>query len=153
MTHDEFLERYRRALDLTWKAPPEDATRVARRRPDEHPLPEPPPGTVPERLSPADIRSAGVEEAMISRSLPGIDVTFQVIPPEGDGLWVVEGRFWLSGQEPGTVHVALVQGDHVLAETAVAAGQVFRFEDLLVGGWSLEFHLPDGRVAVLSGSG
>ncbi len=151
MTEDLF-KRYRRALGLGWKSPPTPASDAARRRPPGEPTAPPDEGSSVAPLSPRDIRTAGVDEAqaMISRSLAGVDITILVTPPSGDGLWTLEGRAWRnpSGDEP--IHVVLALGDHVAGEETVAPGERFRFQELLTGAWTLEFHLGD-RIAMLQG--
>ena len=89
--------------------------------------------------------------AMMTHSLKGADVTLMVSPPEGDGLWTIQGRIWLDPRADVGIRVALCQGENVLTETHIRDGGSFRLQDLLTGEWSLEFHAEDGRVAVVQG--
>jgi hypothetical protein len=150
----DFLKRFEKAFGMVWKSPPGDAARKAQTPPPGDPVPPPSARSPVERIEPADVRSAATEEetgAMITRSLPGLDVTLLVTAPEGDALWSVQGRAWRKAAGGGSVRVVLVQDDHVLGEATVDDGGSFAFEDLLAGDWGLEFHLGGDEIVVLRG--
>ena len=81
----------------------------------------------------------------------GLDVTVMILPPRGDALWTLQGRLWLNPSKDVEVRVALVQGENVLGATTTGDGGRFKFQDLIVGEWTLEFHLGDEEVVVLQG--
>lgn len=142
-----------RAFRIIWKSPPSKLSRGATAKPSEEPVVSPPAGSPVNTVEPDDIRSAAAlgetTGAMITRSLPGLDVTLMVSPPKGDELWTVQGRIWLNPKTQTTVQVALVQDTNVLGVRSIADGGRFKFQDILVGEWKLEFHLSDDRVVVL----
>jgi hypothetical protein len=154
MSIGDLLRRYGKALELLWRSPPAEVSRRARMKPSGEPVPPPPESSPVSELLPSDVRSSATAETpgtMISRSLPGLDVTLMMTPPSGDALWVLEGRAWLNPPREGAIRVVLVQKENVLAETSMEHGGQFRFEELLTGEWSLEFHLADGETVVLQG--
>lgn len=151
MNEGDFPERFRRALGLPWALPPEAAGQSARSRPDEASLPPPPPDA-PARTVPApDVRSTGTDDAGVRHaSLPGLDTSILVQPPHGDDLWTVRGRVWLQDETDVPIHVALVQGEHVLDQIVVTHGGRFLFRDVVAADWSIEFRWGD-RAAVVRG--
>jgi len=155
MSDPGFLKRLEDAARLSWEGPPPAAGRHARRMPSGEPSPPPPAGSPEGTILPEDIRAGALLDptGIIQRSLPGIDVTVSLQPPQGDELWSLHGRAW-PREEPGDapadepIRVLLVQGEHVLAEQEFAPGGRFQFADVLVGRWALEFRWGD-RIAVL----
>jgi len=149
---DDLFEEYRRAWGVGWKKPPAQASLNAKNHPGGLPVSPVPNDSTVEHLRPGDIRSAAVGDApaMLSCSFPGVDVTVLVTPPEGDGVWTIEGRAWRNPRGDAPIRVILALGENVADDVTVPPGGRFRFQDLLVRGWSLEFHLGDA-IAVLQG--
>jgi hypothetical protein len=151
----DFLDRYKDALGLSWKRPPKRASQLARRRPSGDPLEPAPSSAARRKIRPQDVRATALEGpatgAMTTHSLPGANVTLMITPPEGDGLWTIQGRIWLDPRADVGIRVALCQGENVLAETSIRDGGSFKLEDLITEDWSLEFHVEDGRVVVVQG--
>lgn len=95
-----------------------------------------------------EVRSAAPaiesSEALVTRIFAEGELGLSV-QEAADGVGVViRGRVWLRAD--GHVRVLLLQGDHVLAMVECESGEEFRFDELEVPGWELEFHLPTGRV-------
>jgi hypothetical protein len=155
MNTKDFFERFEQAIRLVWKSPPPEASQQATGKPPEDPLPAPPSESPMRKVRPEDIRSAATLDetggAMITRSLPGLDVTVMISPPRGDALWTLQGRLWLNPARDLGVRVALVQHENVLATATVGDGGRFKFQDIIVGEWALEFHLGSNEVVVLRG--
>ncbi len=153
MSDSDLFKRFKDAMGVPWEEPP-----GSKRLPgvDDDPLPIPPPGSPEQHIRPDDIRSSAVAEpgvgSMITRNLPGADVTLMVTPPEGDDLWTIRGRIWLDPPDDTVgIKAALCQGENVLAVEDVSELGEFELRDILVGAWSLEFHLSDGRCMVVRG--
>lgn len=151
---DRFLDRLQRIMGLPWESPPEESSRRARQLPEGSPVAPPGEGAVGADLRPEDVRSAVVDavSTTITRSLPGADVTVVIVPPEGDDLWVLEGRIWSRSQDTPPTRAVLVLGDHVVGQNPLGSDGRFRFEEVLRDAWTLEFH-GAGRVITLSGPG
>lgn len=151
----DFYDRYKDALGLSWQSPPQRASQQARRRPSGDPLAPVPKSAARKKIRPQDVRAATLEGpatgAMTTHSLPGANVTLMITPPEGDGLWTIQGRVWLEPRADLSIRVALCQNENVLAETSIRDGGSFKLQDLITGNWSLEFHVEDGRVVVVQG--
>lgn len=149
----DFFDGYKDAMGLPWNNPPKRASKQARQRPAGDPLAPPPAGAPKKKIRPKDVRSTavGAPSAMMTHSLKGADVTLMVSPPEGDGLWTIQGRIWLDPRADVGIRVALTQGENVLTETHIRDGGSFKLQDLITGDWSLEFHTDDERVVVVQG--
>ena len=147
----DIFDKFANAPRLEWERPPAEASRRAKRRPEGVPIPAPAEDSPRRVVGPDDVRATRVDETlegMISQSLPRVDVTLLLQPPAGDGLWTLQGRAWFEVAKSERVRVALVQSDHVIDETDLRSGDSFRFQDVLLRDWTLEFHFADGEVVV-----
>lgn len=151
MSSSDFLRRYRKALGLGWAQPPATAGRKARERPDDEPFPPAPESAGEGAAPPDDVRAARAEDTGVHHvSAHGLDATVMVQPPEGDDLWTLRGRIWLEGAAETPVRAALIQGDHVLAQSVLRHGGRFTFRDVLAGPWTVELRWGN-HAAVLRG--
>lgn len=146
------FDRWAKSRKLTWQRPPEDVSRRTRRLPEGAPLPPPAEGADEGSVAPDGVRSSQLGDAasgMISHTLPRIKVTFLLRPPVGDGVWTLQGRAWFEADAGEQVSVALVQGRNVIGEAMIRPADTFRFQDVLLRDWTLEFHFQDGDTAVV----
>ncbi len=146
------LDRYAKALSLAWERPGPDASRRAKRLPEGTPLPLPSESASASRVSPEDVRSrdfGDAETGMVSATLARVRVTYLLRPPVGDALWTLTGRAWFDGPPGEQLRVALVQGENVVGEATIPHAGSFRFQDVLLRTWTLEFHFGNGDVDIL----
>lgn len=152
---DAFLKRFQEAAAIPWEGPPPEISRAAQVRPGVSPVPLPASAPVEDQLLPPDVRAhalaAAADGTIVSRSLPGVDVTITVVPPRGDALWTLRGRAWRNPTTGKPLRAVLSWGANVLGEHQVTDGGAFEFHDLLLPGWALELHLEADRAVVLRG--
>jgi hypothetical protein len=155
MSMDAFLRQFQEAAALPWESPPPAVSRAARVRPGVRPVPVPTLGPTEDQLLPPDVRAhalaAAADGTIVSRSLPGVDVTLTVVPPRGDALWTLRGRAWRNPTTGQPLQAVLTWGRNVLGERQVDDGGAFEFHELLLPGWAIELHLDAHCAVVLRG--
>jgi len=137
------------ALEDSWEPPPERVRSAAYELPRDRPVAPPSHAPMPVHWAPADVRGGEVgrlqDGQMVVGSFAAAQMSVVAVPPEGEGLWRIDGRIWLRRPDQRSVRVVLCQQDHVLAQTECRDGESFQLEELLGPGWTLEIHLPTGE--------
>jgi len=109
------------------------------------------------RWTPADVRGSALASAprghILTQSSPEAEVSVVARPPGEDGHWHFDGRVWLHGAVERPVQVVLTQDDHVLSTIGLHDGGHFRLSDVVGRDWTLEIHLPSGRILTIGDPG
>jgi len=136
-------------MDQPWEAPPVAISDEVANKPGSDPVPKLDHQPVSMEWTPPDVRSAALgavdDGQMVVGSYPEAQMSVMAIPPQGEGLWRISGRVWLTDPDPRPLRVVLCLDDHVLTTAEVKDGENFEIEELLGPGWSLEVHLPTGE--------
>ncbi len=152
MKWNDLLNQYQDAIDVDWAPAPSDLVDAVGQMHRDAPVPRPSDADTAHSVSPTDVRAAGThtqpQSSFVTRNLDGIDVTVSIQRPTGEHLSVIKGRSWLNPRSEEVILVVLARHQSVMATHEVAHGEVFEFEEVLLPGWRLEFHLADGSVAI-----